>query len=175
MSTLWQAVLLDEVVLDLIYKRLASEGSQKIRSISLLRELADLALGAQRCCFIVVDGLDECDGPNGHNNEEAQRQVIDWLEELRGGDGEDDERCVRLFISGQRNGCLEGRLSHWPAVQVDSCLAHIQDIRAYSEAKMNDITQRFRVDENTRVGILEKVSTQAAGMSCSSPGSRFRS
>ncbi len=166
LSILWQTVLLDEVVLDLIYKRLASEGPQKIRSVSLLRELAELALGIQRRCFIVVDGLDECGGPNGHNSEDAQRQVIKWLEGLKGGDGEGEERCVRLFISGQQNGCLEERLGHWPAVRVDSCLAHMGDIRTYSEAKMSDISQRFRLDENTGTGILEKINARAAGMYC---------
>jgi hypothetical protein len=171
LSFLAQLVLQDEVVLDLVYEHLKDTSQQKARSVSQLRRLADLALKTQSFCFVVVDGLDECTGPSA-NPEHTQGEVIDWLESFVTTEGngvdeastsEPDDRCIRLLISGQRNGYLEDRLRHWPPIQVDSSRAHMNDIETYSEAKSVEIRQRFGIDEATRLDIASKVNARAIG------------
>ncbi|KAH6624506.1 hypothetical protein B0J18DRAFT_456785 [Chaetomium sp. MPI-SDFR-AT-0129] len=172
LSLLSQAVFQDEVLLDLVYQRCIQVDQQRIRSASLLRELAELVLEAQSICFVVVDALDECAGDQSVTAEDAQGQVIDWLESLmrhsqprnhEASSGPSD-RCIRLLISGQRNGLLERRLRHWPTVQVDSSLSHMNDIKTYCEAESLRIQQKFGAPEDARLGIVGKVTSTAKGM-----------
>ncbi|KAH6848231.1 hypothetical protein B0I37DRAFT_309598 [Chaetomium sp. MPI-CAGE-AT-0009] len=152
LSLLSQAVLHDEVLLDLIYQRLILAGQQKIRSVSLLRELAELAFKSQSVCFMVIDGLDEWCWPG--NKARGLSSAV--------GDGsQQDDRCTRLLISGQRNGFLEERLKHWPAIQVNSSPAHMDDIGAYSEVKTQDIRRKFGIDEAIRLDIIRRVNERA--------------
>ncbi|KAK3300618.1 uncharacterized protein B0H64DRAFT_315062, partial [Chaetomium fimeti] len=170
LSLLSQAVLQDEVLLDLIYQRLILAAQQKVRSVSLLRELTELALKSQSVCFVVVDGLDECLGPGTMKPEDSQGEVVNWLEALTvtstsggtvGHGDQQDDRCTHLLISGQRNGFLEGRLKHWPAIRIDSSSAHMDDIGAYSEVKTQQMQQRFGIDEATRLDIIHKINARA--------------
>jgi hypothetical protein len=173
LSLLAQAILQDEVLLDLIYQRLIQTVQQKVRSLSLLRELVELALKAQIVCFVIVDGLDECVGIGTMTPEDAQDEVINWLEALivtssssntvEHGSQQDD-RCTRLLISGQRNGVLEERLKSWPAIQVNSSSAHMDDIGEYSEVKTQQIQQKFSIDETIRLDIVRRVNARALGM-----------
>lgn len=170
-----QLVHQDDVVLDLVYQRLIQVDQQKIRSVSFLRELGELVLRTQSLCFVVVDGLDECVEDEATDREDAQREVIDWLEgfittsnpgsTLEVDDPQPDERCIRVLISGQRNGVLDARLKHWPAIQIDSSPAHSSDIEAYATAMSLQIQRKFRVDEAERLTILDRVNTRAKGTS----------
>ena len=172
LSLLAQAVFQDEVLLDLVYQRCIRADQNKIRSASLLRELAELVLEAQTTCFVVVDALDECAGDQSVTAEDAQGQVIDWLESLisasqpsgdhEAGSGPND-RCMRLLISGQRNGVLEERLRHWPTVQVDSSLSHMDDIKSYCEAESLRIQKKFGALEDVRRDIVGRVTSTAKG------------
>jgi hypothetical protein len=139
LSFLSQMAFQDDVCLDLIYQRVLTVDQQNIRSISLLRELAELVLKAQSRCFVVVDALDKCTGEPPSSVEVAQGEVIDWLEFLMsesipGAEASalEEERQIRLLICGQRNGFLESRLRPYPAIELDSCAAHVKDIEAYS-------------------------------------------
>ncbi|KAH6632698.1 hypothetical protein F5144DRAFT_574952 [Chaetomium tenue] len=173
LSLLSQAIAQDEVLLDLVYQRLIPVNQHKVRSVSVLRELAELALRSQSVCFVVIDGLDECVEP-GTRPENAQGELLNWLEALTVAsapystvghhDNQQDERCTRLLISGQRNGFLEERLKGWPSIQIDSSSAHMDDIEAYSEAKTQQIRQRFSIDETIRLDIIRKVNSRALGM-----------
>ena len=168
LSFLSQTLFQDEVLLDLIHKRCTLADQQKIRSESLLRELAKLVLQAQRRCFIVVDALDECDGDQLGKPEDAQGIVIDWLESLREhqNGSKPSDRCIRLLISGQRNGVLDQRLKHWPAIRLDSSSSHMNDIKMYCEAKRLQIRQEFDAledIENISLDIIRRVTSRAKG------------
>ncbi|KAK4214473.1 hypothetical protein QBC37DRAFT_387130 [Rhypophila decipiens] len=160
-------LLQDEVLLDLIYQRCISIDQQMITSAYALRELADLVLQAQNMCFIVVDGLDECIGDDVGKSQVAQGQVIDWLESLRNVSSESSDSCMRLLISGQKNGLLDERLKDWPSVQLDSSLHHTKDIQMYCEVQSLEIPQEFEDIEgieNIRLDIIHRVTSRARGM-----------
>ena len=168
LSLLSQTLFQDEVLLDLIYQRCILADQQKIRSVSLLRELVELVLQTQSRCFVVVDALDECAGDQAVKPEDAQGQVIDWLESLRKHEAssEPSDRCIRLLISGQRNGLLDERLKHWPAIQLDSSLSHMNDIKTYCEVESLRIQEEFDIVEdieNIRLDIIRRVNSRAKG------------
>lgn len=171
LSLLSQAVFQDEVLLDIVYQRCTQADQTKVRSVSLLRELAELVLGAQNMCFVVVDALDECAGDQSVTAEVAQGQVIDWLESLMRAaqpahpeaSSEPSDRCMRLLISGQRNGLLEERLRHWPTIQVDASLSHMNDIKSYCEAESLRVQKRFGAPEDVRLDIVDRVTSTAKG------------
>lgn len=101
-SVISQLVSQDEVALDLVYQRLLSFDQQKVRSMSLLQELANLALTSSPSCFIVINGLDECIAQTPTMKiDEAQGKVIDWIELLT---QTTTNQRIRFLISGQRNG-----------------------------------------------------------------------
>lgn len=172
LSLLSQMVFQDEVILDLVYQRSIVADQQKIRSLSLLRELTEIALRTTRFCFVVVDALDECVGDQPARPETVQGEVIDWLESIMSVPkcnteeevvGEQDGRCMRLLIFGQRNGLLEERLRGYPAIQLDCSLSHMEDINAYSEAQSLRIQKKFDIDEDVRRGIMNRVTTRSKG------------
>jgi hypothetical protein len=168
LSFLSQILFQDEVLIDVIYQRCIRADQQKIRSASLLRELVELALQAQRRCFLVVDALDECDEDQLGKPQAAQGKAIDWLESLRGQEAgsEPSDRCIRLLISGQRNGVLDERLKHWPGIQLDSSRLHMDDIKTYCEVESLQIREQFdgmEKLENIRLDIIRKVTSRAKG------------
>jgi hypothetical protein len=168
LSFLSQILFQDEVLIDVIYQRCIQADQQKIRSVSLLRELVELALQAQRRCFVVVDALDECDEDQLGKPQASQGKVIDWLESLREQEagGEPSDRCIRLLISGQRNGVLDERLKHWPAIQLDSSHSHRADIKTYCEVESLQIRDQFDGVENLeeiRLDIIRRVTSRAKG------------
>jgi len=169
LSLISQLVCQDEVLLDVLYKKCLSI-DQKVRSISLIRELASIAFGSQRFCFVVVDGLDECIGESAVRNEGSQCEVINLFQSVMNNDDLQDsgptDRCVRLLICSQRNGFLEDRLTGCLRLQLELNSDHIRDIETYSEAQSLLIQKRFPtyVDEKERMAIVDRVCSGAKGM-----------
>ncbi|AEO59073.1 hypothetical protein MYCTH_2307018 [Thermothelomyces thermophilus ATCC 42464] len=71
---IWQVARQGEVVLEIVYRRVMEADQRTVRSVSLLRGLAEMALKVQTFCFVAVDGLDECDGSH-LGPEDAQEEV----------------------------------------------------------------------------------------------------
>jgi hypothetical protein len=172
LSLLSQVVFQDAVVLDLIYRRCMQVDLQTVRSPSLLRELAELALETQSTYFIVLDALDECIEVPGEDTDNAQREVIDWLESLgrrstvrhgREVGAEGKESCVRLLVSGQKNGLLEERLRHWPMVQLNHSGLHVSDIKAYTEAGTLQLQRKFGIKDDVRLDLVSRLTSRAKG------------
>lgn len=171
LSLLYQLVVQDEVVLDLVYQEYLAVDSQRPTSNLTLRELAAKALASQRHCFLVVDGLDECseeDLRSSRNN--SQAEVIDWLEarmttkDAIDLDSDSGSRCIRLLICGQRNGFLEERLSRYPQIQLETISEHRRDIRAYTKTKIKQLQdEKPGVTEQMQQDVLNKVCSAAKG------------
>ena len=168
LSLISQLVCQDEVLLDVVYKKCLSV-DRKVRSISLIRELAAIAFGSQRFCFVVVDGLDECIGESAVSSESSQCEVINLFQSMMNHDDAQDsgptDRCVRLLICSQRNGFLEERLTGCLRLQLELKSDHIKDIETYSEAQSLLIQNRFPmyVDEKERKAIIDRVCSGAKG------------
>ncbi|RYP66506.1 hypothetical protein DL770_008790 [Monosporascus sp. CRB-9-2] len=114
LALLSQLIHQDDVLLEQSYQWCLAVDQQKVHSSDTVRYLVSVLLKSQRLCFVILDGLDECVGDPSANPTEEQEQVIDWFDDLTV-DPESKEShtcksCVRLFISGQRNGVLDKRL-----------------------------------------------------------------
>ncbi|KAK3301859.1 uncharacterized protein B0T15DRAFT_325431 [Chaetomium strumarium] len=173
LSLLSQSVSQDEVFLDSVYQRCIRTDQEKIQSLSLLRELAELVLAAHTTYFIFVDGLDECLGVPGEDFEKAQREVIDWLESLGRASGVshgheasvgDNEHCIWLLASAQRSSLLEERLSQWETIQLDSVDSHLNDIKVYVESESTQIQRKFHISIDARLDLTTRVLSTAKGM-----------
>lgn len=168
-SIICQLVFQDEVLVDIIYQKCLATGQQRIDSEPLLRDLAATALGSQRLCYMVVDGLDECVGDSMSGNKKAQEDVVDWFKSTMSDDDaerpEAPDRSIRLLISAQRNGTLEDRLSGYPQIQLEVVDAHLRDLETYAESTSFRIQRKFSrtVDEECRKKVVRRVCSGAKG------------
>ncbi|KAH7330241.1 hypothetical protein BKA65DRAFT_55430 [Rhexocercosporidium sp. MPI-PUGE-AT-0058] len=157
----------DSTVLDLFYKEVCLLGQQQL-SPQRLCELASTALRAQRRCFIVVDGLDECgrDPPDSTTREAVE--VLKWFEDLmipgEEATSETDNVCIRLLISGQRDGSIEQRLESVPSIQLEMAAGHGEDIKSYASVEARKICQQFSSSLDVEQDLVQKVVTRAKGM-----------
>jgi hypothetical protein len=112
-------------------------------------------------CFVILDGLDECVGDPSANPAEEQEQVIHWFEDLTTDpDSEEShvcESCIRLFISGQRNGVLEERLKSYPSIQLETAAAHTADIESYAKRRSAELCKKFRISRDVESDLVNRV------------------
>lgn len=114
---------------------------------------------SQSLCFIIVDGLDEClQAP----------KVLDWFRTLMSSredeSGENNESCIRLFISGQRDGVLETQMSEYSTIQLETATGHDREIEAFATDMADKIQEHFRLDSEAGQNIVSRVTSQAHGM-----------
>ncbi|KAL8397195.1 hypothetical protein RB594_004058 [Gaeumannomyces avenae] len=124
-----------------------------------LADLATTAIQAKRICFVVLDGLDEC-------NDDDQPELVGWLKDqtTKGGDA---PLTLRILLSGRREGRLDREISQLPSVlsvSVDESARHHAGIRQYVEAKARHIRNTFGVGDRVERSITERVVPHAKGM-----------
>ncbi|KAK4205537.1 hypothetical protein QBC40DRAFT_36628 [Triangularia verruculosa] len=167
LSLLSQLASHDEVSLDLVYQQLLPLDQQRLRTVSLLRELTTMVLRTHRLCFIIADGLDECIAEKSLDHEEVQGEVVSFLESLSPTENPADSpsrpTAVRVFVAGQRNGFLDKRLSNYPTIQLEATNAHAQDIDDYSQAKASEIQTKFKIPDSARTDLVHRVNSVAQG------------
>ncbi|KAH8684930.1 hypothetical protein BGZ61DRAFT_548682 [Ilyonectria robusta] len=168
LALLSQLIHQDDVLLEQTYQRCLAVDQHKIRSLDTIRDLASVAFKSQRVCFVILDGLDECVGGPSANPADEQKQVIDWFEDLTtdidSNESGNGEFCMRLFISGQRNGILEERLRSYPSIQLETEAAHNRDIESYAKQRSAEMHKRFRFSTEEERDLVNRVTSRAKGM-----------
>ncbi|KAF4989706.1 hypothetical protein FDECE_14621 [Fusarium decemcellulare] len=159
LSLLSQLTAQDESLLDHVYQSCCTTERQRLRSLDEISHLVSTALQSQSICFVVVDGLDECP--------EAPK-VLEWFENLMSSWVSDpsgsSESCIRLFISGQRDGVLEKQMAEYPSIQLETTMGHDQDIGAFTMAVAEEIRAKFSLDSEVEQEIVSRVTSRARGM-----------
>jgi hypothetical protein len=167
LALLSQLIHQDDVLLEQTYQRCLSVSQQKIHSSDIIHDIATVALKSQRFCFVILDGLDECTGNLSVNPAEEQEQVIEWFDSLKAGSDSEElhtcESCIRIFISGQRNGFLEERLSSYQSIQLEIIVAHNQDIESYAKQRSTKIRKKFEISIAQERDLVNKVTSAAKG------------
>lgn len=167
LALLSQLIHQDDVLLEQTYQRCLAVDQHKIRSLDTIRDLASVAFKSQRLCFVILDGLDECVGGPSANPADEQKQVIDWFEDLTtdidSNESGNGEFCMRLFISGQRNGILEERLRSYPSIQLETEAAHNRDIESYAKQRSAEMHKRFRFSTEEERDLVNRVTSRAKG------------
>jgi len=156
----------DSSLLDFFYREVCSIGEQNL-SLHKLCNLASIALRAQRRCFIVVDGLDECAGDRVDSQSSEAERVLTWFEELmlpnEGAIPDAECLCIRLLVSGQRDGHLEERLGSYPSIQLETAAGHSDDIKSYAKVEAAKICEQFSAGTEIEQDIIQRVTTKAKG------------
>lgn len=166
LSILSQLAQYDVTLLDFLYREISSLDQQAL-SPPKLCELASTALRAQRRCFVIVDGLDEC-GRDPHDRATSEVvRVLEWFEGLmppkEGVLSGTDDLCIRLLISGQRDGHIEQRLEGVPSIQLESIAGHGLDIMSYTRVAARKICQQFSASQEVEQDIVSKITGRANG------------
>ncbi|RTE70730.1 hypothetical protein BHE90_014874 [Fusarium euwallaceae] len=168
LSLLTQLIHQDDVLLEQTYQRCLTINQQTIQSSNAILDLASIALKSQRLCFVILDGLDECIGDSSTDPAKEQKQVIDWFDDLMTDSGSEELRtfecCIRLFISGQRNGVLEERLGSYPSIQLETTPSHTQDIESYAKQRSMAIRKKFNIRPEVERDLVNRVTSGAKGM-----------
>ncbi|KAK0726533.1 hypothetical protein B0T21DRAFT_293535 [Apiosordaria backusii] len=130
---------------------------------SILKSLGKDCIALQHRCWIVVDGLDEC-------NDEHQADKLESLEVMRWFMGEvlptdDNGRFpIRLLFSGQRDGYIDRQLSNCAMINLDTTESHVRDVEHYVNHMAMKIKSRFHITQSRATEIAQKVSITANGM-----------
>ena len=162
LALLSQLISQDESLLDHIYQTCCTAEQQWLRCLDTVSSLVWTALRSQSLCFVVVDGLDEClEAP----------KVLEWFGKLMSNRDEDpsgsSESVIRLFISGQRDGVLEGLMSEYDSIQLETTPGHGQDIDMFTTNVASEIGKKFSLNSKLEQEIVSRVSSQARGeLSC---------
>ncbi|KAG8677696.1 hypothetical protein FPOAC2_03877 [Fusarium poae] len=157
-ALLAQLVGQDISLLDHVYQACCSAESQQFRSMDEVSRHVSMALQSQSRCFVVIDGLDECS--------EASRD-LQWFESLmskKDSTSGNTDSSIRLFISGQRDGILEQKMSQYTRIDLDKSFGHEQDIEGFANTMAGKIRDKFSLDYTVEQDIASRVTSQAGGM-----------
>jgi hypothetical protein len=167
LSLLAQLIQQDVVVLEQTYQRCLALSQQQIHSSDTIRDLASVALNSQKMCFVIIDGLDECRSDSSRSpaeEQEEQEDVINWFSDvIAGQDPEGSHTCIRLLISGRRNGVLEEHLGSSPFIRLETAAEHSQDIETYAERRSVEICKKFRKSDEVKRDLINRVTSAAQG------------
>ncbi|KAF5697106.1 zinc finger protein [Fusarium globosum] len=158
LALLAQLVAQDETLLDHVYQACRSADPQQFRSLDEVSRHVSTALQSQSRCFVIIDGLDEC--------AEASR-VLNWFESTMSKQDDtsrDTDFNIRLFISGQRDGILEGQMSHYTRIDLETSSGHDRDIETFAKTMAIKIRERFSLDPGVEQDIALRVTSKAGGM-----------
>ncbi|KAL8950879.1 MAG: hypothetical protein Q9222_003113 [Ikaeria aurantiellina] len=153
-SLLAQLIRHDSAIAACIYDMCASK--DRLGVLSLLENLAEIAFESQAGCFVVIDGLDECDP------REAER-IIRWLVTRQKTPEQGNVSQLRLLFVGQRTETLLQTLN--PAVKISLDIPeHQSDIVKYVVEASKKLRDEFGLDAQTEAQIAKRVTTAASSM-----------
>ncbi|RSL61425.1 hypothetical protein CEP54_006268 [Fusarium duplospermum] len=159
LALLSQLISQDESLLDHVYQTYCTAEQQRLRCLDTLSSLVSTALQSQSLCFVIVDGLDECT--------EAPK-VLEWFEKIMSSREEDSsgtsKSAIRLFISAQRDGVLEGLMSEYDSIQLETTAGHGHDIKTFTMNVAAEIRKKFDLNSEVEQEIVSRVSSRAGGM-----------
>ncbi|RYP69278.1 hypothetical protein DL770_008288 [Monosporascus sp. CRB-9-2] len=135
----------------------------ELRTLSVLKELAQESLKSQHRCLIVLDGLDECvDGQN--TSHEGLKGIIEWFQNSVIPNSRSEGGCIQLLLAGQRDGVLDQHLSASPGIKLDTIDAHLRDIWDYAVSRASEVRERFSLSHDMQAQIISKVTAASKGM-----------
>lgn len=153
----------DDTLREYVYQKCAQLNKPDIHRELFLQELAEECLSGQRRIWIILDGLDDCEGVSEVDRTESRR-VLEWFQSKILSRNTNQNGTVRLLISGQRDGHIDQMLFQHPGINLDATEPHIKDIEAFTRSKAALIRTRFSLDPSVESQIVEKVTATSKGI-----------
>ncbi|QYS97700.1 hypothetical protein H0G86_004921 [Trichoderma simmonsii] len=153
----------DDTLRECIYQKCAGLNKFAIHPELFLQELVEECLSGQQRVWIILDGLDDCEGVSEVDRTESRR-VLEWFQSKILSRNMSQNGSVRLLISGQRDGHIDQMLFQHPGINLDATDPHIKDIETFTRSKAVLIRTRFSLDPLAESQIVEKVTAVSKGM-----------
>lgn len=162
-SFIEQLLQQDDAIVDDLHETVLPARPSVISSVSWLADLATRIVLAQRRCYIVVDGLDEC-------ALEQREHILKWLKTILS-ESKVSNVVVKILISGQRDGVIDAMLHDCaPNIRLDNQTPHLRDIESFASSALNKIKDRFP-DLEDEEGMLQKL--EPSRISEASKGTKY--
>ncbi|KAK4064835.1 uncharacterized protein Triagg1_8834 [Trichoderma aggressivum f. europaeum] len=153
----------DDTLREYIFHRCSHLNKPDIHREPFLQELAEDCLSGQQRVWIILDGLDDCEGVSEVDRTESRR-VLEWFQSKILSRNTTQNGSIRLLILGQRDGHIDQMLFQHPGINLDATESHIKDIETFTRSKAALIRTRFSLDPSAESQIVEKVAATSKGM-----------
>lgn len=148
-SFIEQLLQQDDAIVDDLHDTVLPAHPSEISSVSWLTSVATRILLAQRSCYIVVDGVDEC-------ALDQRKHILQWLKTILS-ESKVSNVVVKILVSGQRDGVIDAALHDCACnITLDDQARHLRDIENFASSILNQIKDRFP-DLEEEEGILQRL------------------
>lgn len=139
----------DDDIVDNLLETVLPARPSDLSSITWLENVATRIILAQKRCFIVVDGLDEC-------ALDQRKRILQWLKTVLSA-SKDFKVVMKILVSGQRDGVIDSMLQDCVCtIKLDNQKPHLRDIKNFSSSVLIQIKDRFPELEDEE-DILERL------------------
>ncbi|KAL9044435.1 MAG: hypothetical protein Q9214_002426 [Letrouitia sp. 1 TL-2023] len=149
-----QLVQHDNALTDFLHDICSSK--DQLGVLGAMEKLAETAFESQAGCYVVIDGLDEC------QSKEAER-IISWLISRNKAIQQADSGRIRLLFVGQRTDILWRMLAPAVAISLDGP-EHQADIQDYVKVAAGKVKDEFGMDPCMEAQIVDRVTAAATSM-----------
>ncbi|KAI4216632.1 MAG: hypothetical protein LQ351_001121 [Letrouitia transgressa] len=153
-SLVAQLVQHDNALANCLYDKCSSK--DQLGVLGALETLAETAFECQDGCYVVVDGLDEC------QSKEAER-IISWLISRNKATQPLDSSPVRLLFVGQRTDVVLRMLAPAVPISLDGP-EHQADIQEYVQVAAGKVKDEFGINPYVEAQIVARVTAAATSM-----------
>lgn len=144
-----QVLQQDDAIVDDLHETVLPARPSDLRSIPWLEDIATRMILAQKKCYVVVDGLDEC-------ALDQRRHILQWLRTILS-KSRASRIVMKVLVSGQRDGVIDTMLQDCAcAIRLDDQTPHLRDIENFSSSVLTQIKDRFP-DLEDEEEILQKL------------------
>ena len=154
-SMLLQLIPQNRGILSYLYEKSSSSGESCLQSHTLAKELLRTTLESAGYCFLIIDGLDECE-------REEKRMIVSSFKTMIDSSAESEPGKLRCLFISQDDGDVRKLLLSVPEIRMrpeDSKA----DIGFYISHKALDIQGKFNITDQKRDEISCKVQDRAEG------------
>lgn len=135
-SFIEQLLQQDDAIVDDLHEAVLPASPSDLNSVSWLEEMATRMIQAQKRCYIIVDGVDECAS-------DQKKTILQWLNSILSESGASNA-VVKILVSGQRDGVIDTMLQGCACtIRLDDQTQHLRDIENFSSSVLTQIKDRF--------------------------------
>lgn len=133
----------DDSLSNHIRDKVMQADTSELQNTGWLKGIARNAIFAQNECYMIIDGLDECES-------EQQRSTLNWLiDNIMKDSTSVGAQIIELLISGQPNGVIDQHLYRIDQIvpvtelRPDDEPSHFHDISMFSSKRIAEIREKF--------------------------------